>query len=300
MEGVPRCHNVGTPFLIGNKFILTMEIGKINNLIIARATEQGFYLKSAEDGSEVLLPNRYITADMAIGDEIEAFVYNDSEDRPVATTERPNALVGECALMRVKAVNSVGAFLDWGLMKDLLVPFREQKKRMIAGRWYVVYVYLDHESKRIVASAKLDKFLDNVMPHYKFRQKVDILVAQRTELGFKVVVDNLFWGMIYHDEIYHDVNIGERYKAFVKTVRPDGKIDLKLGDREVKRVKSLADVILEYLRHNDGSMNITDSSSPEMIRAVFNCSKKDFKKTLGFLYKAKKIVITPTAVTLPK
>lgn len=302
MEGVPRCHNVGTPFLYSTfiYFYSTMEIGKINNLEIVRSAEPGFYLKSTDDATEVLLPNRYITADMAIGDSIDVFVYNDSEDRPVATTEMPRAQVGEFAFMRVKAVNSVGAFLDWGLMKDLLVPFREQKRRMIAGRWYVVYVYLDHESKRIVASAKLDKFLDNVIPQYKFRQKVNILVAQRTELGFKVIVDNLFWGMIYHDEIYQDINIGEKHQAFIKTVRADSKIDLKLGDREVKRVKSLADVILEYIAQNGGSMHITDSSSPEMIRSVFNCSKKDFKKTLGFLYKAHKIVIAPGEVSIAK
>lgn len=270
-------------------------IGKINSLEIARRTEQGFYLID-ENGNEVLLPNRYITDDMNIGDTIDVFVYNDSEDRPIATTETPYAQVGEFALLRVKAVNSIGAFLDWGLMKDLLVPFREQRMRMIAGRSYIVYVYVDDESKRIVASAKLDKFLDNKIPEYKFRKKADILVVKRTDLGFKVIVDNLFSGMIYHDEIYQDINIGEHYTAFIKNVRPDGKIDLKLGDREVKRVKGLADVIMDYIKANGGSMQITDSSSPEMIRAVFNCSKKDFKKTLGFLYKAKKIIITPSEV----
>ena len=270
-------------------------IGKINSLEIARRTEQGFYLID-ENGNEVLLPNRYITDDMNIVDTIDVFVYNDSEDRPIATTETPYAQVGEFALLRVKAVNSIGAFLDWGLMKDLLVPFREQRMRMIAGRSYIVYVYVDDESKRIVASAKLDKFLDNKIPEYKFRKKADILVVKRTDLGFKVIVDNLFSGMIYHDEIYQDINIGEHYTAFIKNVRPDGKIDLKLGDREVKRVKGLADVIMDYIKANGGSMQITDSSSPEMIRAVFNCSKKDFKKTLGFLYKAKKIIITPSEV----
>ena len=270
-------------------------IGKINSLEIARRTEQGFYLID-ENGNEVLLPNRYITDDMNIGDTIDVFVYNDSEDRPIATTETPYAQVGEFALLRVKAVNSIGAFLDWGLMKDLLVPFREQRMRMIAGRSYIVYVYVDDESKRIVASAKLDKFLDNKIPEYKFRKKADILFVKRTDLGFKVIVDNLFSGMIYHDEIYQDINIGEHYTAFIKNVRPDGKIDLKLGDREVKRVKGLADVIMDYIKANGGSMQITDSSSPEMIRAVFNCSKKDFKKTLGFLYKAKKIIITPSEV----
>lgn len=273
------------------------EIGKNNLLTVARREEYGLYLKD-ENGNEILLPNRYVTDDMAIGDEIEVFVYTDSEDRPVATTERPFAQVGDFALLRVKSVNSVGAFLDWGLMKDLLVPFREQKVRMAAGRSYIVYVYLDDESQRVVASAKLDKFLDNKIPQYKFRQKVGILVVQRTDLGYKVIVDNLFWGMIYHNEIYQDVNIGDRYVAFIKNVRNDGKIDIKLGDREVKRVKSLADTIIEYIAENGGSISITDKSSPDLIREVFSCSKKDYKKTLGFLYKAKKILIAPDAIKL--
>lgn len=273
------------------------EIGKTNRLRISRQEEFGLYLED-ENGEEILLPNRYVTDDMSIGDEIDVFVYNDSEDRPVATTERPYAQVGDFALLRVKTVNGVGAFLDWGLMKDLLVPFREQKVRMVAGRSYIVYVYLDNESQRVVASAKLDKFLDNKIPDYKFRAKVDILVAQRTDLGFKVIIDNLFWGMIYHNEIYQDVNIGDRYVAFVKNVRSDGKIDIKLGDREVKRVKSLADVITEYIAENGGAINITDKSSPELIREVFNCSKKDYKKTLGFLYKAQKIMILPDEIKL--
>lgn len=273
------------------------EIGKNNLLTVARREEYGLYLKD-ENGNEILLPNRYVTDDMAIGDEIEVFVYTDSEDRPVATTERPFAQVGDFALLRVKSVNSVGAFLDWGLMKDLLVPFREQKVRMAAGRSYIVFVYLDDESQRVVASAKLDKFLDNKIPQYKFRQKVNILVVQRTDLGYKVIVDNLFWGMIYHNEIYQDVNIGDRYVAFIKNVRSDGKIDIKLGDREVKRVKSLADTIIDYIAENGGSISITDKSSPDLIRDVFSCSKKDYKKTLGFLYKAKKILIAPDAIKL--
>ncbi len=273
------------------------EIGKNNLLTVARREEYGLYLKD-ENGDEILLPNRYVTDDMTIGDEIEVFVYTDSEDRPVATTEKPFAQVGDFALLRVKSVNSVGAFLDWGLMKDLLVPFREQKVRMAAGRSYIVYVYLDDESQRVVASAKLDKFLDNKIPQYKFRQKVDILVVQRTDLGYKVIVDNLFWGMIYHNEIYQDVNIGDHEVAFIKNVRSDGKIDIKLGDREVKRVKSLADTIIDYIAENGGSIGITDKSSPDLIREVFSCSKKDYKKTLGFLYKAKKILIASDVIKL--
>ena len=275
------------------------EIGKNNILTIARCEEYGLYLKD-DDGNEILLPNRYATDDMEIGDEVNVFVYTDSEDRPVATTEQPYAKVGDFALLRVKSVNNIGAFLDWGLMKDLLVPFREQKVRMMSGRSYIVYVYLDDESQRVVASAKLDKFLDNKIPEYKYRQKVDILVTQRTDLGYKVIVDNLFWGMIYHNEIFQEINIGDRLEAFIKNVRQDGKIDIKLGDREVKRVKSLADTIMEYIAENGGTIHITDKSSPDTIREAFNCSKKDYKKTLGFLYKAQKILITPDEITLPK
>ena len=275
------------------------EIGKNNILTIARCEEYGLYLKD-DDGNEILLPNRYVTDDMEIGDEVNVFVYTDSEDRPVATTEQPYAKVGDFALLRVKSVNNIGAFLDWGLMKDLLVPFREQKVRMMSGRSYIVYVYLDDESQRVVASAKLDKFLDNKIPEYKYRQKVDILVTQRTDLGYKVIVDNLFWGMIYHNEIFQEINIGDRLEAFIKNVRQDGKIDIKLGDREVKRVKSLADTIMEYIAENGGTIHITDKSSPDTIREAFNCSKKDYKKTLGFLYKAQKILITPDEITLPK
>lgn len=275
------------------------EIGKNNILTIARCEEYGLYLKD-DDGNEILLPNRYVTDDMEIGDEVNVFVYTDSEDRPVATTEQPYAKVGDFALLRVKSVNNIGAFLDWGLMKDLLVPFREQKVRMMSGRSYIVYVYLDDESQRVVASAKLDKFLDNKIPEYKYRQKVDTLVTQRTDLGYKVIVDNLFWGMIYHNEIFQEINIGDRLEAFIKNVRQDGKIDIKLGDREVKRVKSLADTIMEYIAENGGTIHITDKSSPDTIREAFNCSKKDYKKTLGFLYKAQKILITPDEITLPK
>lgn len=273
------------------------KIGKSNTLTISREEDFGLYLRDDED-NEILLPRRYVTSGMQPGDTVEVFVYNDSEDRPVATTEHPYAQVGDFALLRVKAVNNIGAFLDWGLLKDLLVPFREQKVRMTPGRSYIVYVYLDDNTQRIVASAKIDKFLDNKIPSYKFRQKVDILVVQRTELGFKVVVDNLFSGIIYHNEIYQDVNIGDRFKAFVKNVREDGKIDLKLGDREVKRVKSLTATILEYMERNGGTIGITDNSSPELIRSVFSCSKKDYKKALGMLYKAKEIAITPDEISL--
>ncbi len=262
-----------------------MEIGKFNELRINRSVDFGFYLADAE-GNEVLLPKRYVTPDMAVGGQVKVFVYNDSENRPVATTEEPKAVVGDFVLMKVKAVNAVGAFLDWGLMaKDLLVPFREQRVRMQAGRSYIVHVYNDYESGRIVASAKLDKFLDNKPARYYHRQMVEVLVVQRTELGYKVIVNNMHWGMVYQNETYADVNVGDRLTAFVKQVRDDGKIDLTLSKIEKIRVDDMSEKIVRYMTDNGGAMTLNDKSSPEDISAAFNCSKKDFKKAIGQLFK---------------
>ncbi len=267
-----------------------MNIGKYNVLRVNRSVDFGFYLTDAEE-NEVLLPKRYITSDMCIGDDISVFVYNDSGNRPVATTEVPRAVVGDFALMRVKTVNAVGAFLDWGLSaKDLLVPFREQRVRMQPGRWYIVHVYLDHESGRIVASAKLDRFLNNSHPHFYHRQKVDVLIVQRTELGHKVIVDNKYWGMIYQNETYSQVNIGGRHVGFIKQVRDDDKIDVTLSKIEKLRVDDLSQAILDNMKSNNGRLTLNDKSSPESIAAAFNCSKKDFKKALGQLYRLKSIV----------
>ena len=254
-------------------------------LRIARTVDFGFYLTD-EAGDEVLLPRRYVTPEMNTGDEVEVFVYNDSENRPVATTELPHAVVGEFALMRVKAVNAIGAFLDWGLVaKDLLVPFREQRVRMQAGRSYIVHLYIDPETDRVVASAKLDKFMSHDKPDYEHRSQVDVLVVQRTELGYRVIVDNRYWGIIYQNEIYRDVNVGEHHVGYVKQVRDDGKIDVTLAKVEKHRVNDLSDAIVSYLKNHGGKMNINDRSTPEEILAVFSCSKKDFKKALGQLYK---------------
>ena len=233
--------------------------------------------------------------DMKVGDTIRVFVYNDSENRPVATTEEPKAVVGDFALMRVKAVNKVGAFLDWGLVaKDLLVPFSEQRVDMKAGRSYIVHVYLDKASQRIVASAKLTKFLNKTEPDYYHREKVDVLVVQRSDLGYRVIVDNAHWGQIYQNETFQDVNIGDRFTAFVKQVRPDGKVDVTLAKIEKMRVDDLADRILDHLKAHGGEMTLTDKSDPDDINKAFNCSKKDFKKALGLLYKQQKVTLGDT------
>lgn len=270
-----------------------MNIGQYNILKVAREVDFGLYLADPE-GNEVLLPKRYLTDGMTIGEELEVFVYNDSEGRPVATTERPHAVVGQFALMRVNAVNAVGAFLDWGLVaKELLVPFREQRVRMQAGRSYIVYVYLDEATGRVVATAKLDKHLNGTRPRYYHRQKVDVLVVQRTELGFKVIVDNSHWGMVYQSETYRALNVGEHHMGFIKQVRPDGKIDVTLEKIEKMRVDDLSDRIMDYMKSNGGSMELNDKSDPKLIMDTFLCSKKDFKKALGQLYKQKLISLTP-------
>ena len=271
-----------------------MRLGEYNTLFINRFVDFGAYL-SDDEGNEVLLPKRYLTGEEELDDNIEVFVYNDSENRPVATTEQPFATVGQFALMRVKAVNAIGAFLDWGLVaKDLLVPFSEQRVRMQAGRSYIVYIYLDPTSQRIVASAKLDKFLDKSQPSYYHRQKVDVLIVQQQEIGYRVILDGKHWGMIYNNELYQPVNIGEHHMGFIKQVRDDGKIDVTLAKIEKMRVDDVADEILDYLRQNGGSMTLNDKSSPDEIMRTFNCSKKDFKKALGLLYKQHKISLGET------
>ena len=268
-----------------------MKIGEYNELRINRLVDYGAYLID-EDTHEVLLPKRYLTPEMKVGDTIKVFVYNDSENRPVATTEEPRAIVGDFALMRVKAVNKVGAFLDWGLSaKDLLVPFSEQRVDMQAGRSYIVRVYLDPASQRIVASAKLARFLNHDEPDYYHRQKVEVLVVQRSDLGYRVIVNNAHWGQIYQNETYQDVNVGDRLTAYVKQVRPDGKVDVTLAMIEKMRVDDLAARIEEYLKAHGGEMTLTDKSSPEDINNAFQCSKKDFKKALGLLYKQKKVTL---------
>ena len=271
-----------------------MKIGEFNELRINRMVDFGAYLID-DDTHEVLLPKRYLSPEMKEGDNIRVFVYNDSENRPVATTEVPHAVVGDFALMRVKAVNRVGAFLDWGLVaKDLLVPFSEQRVDMKVGRSYIVRVYLDEASHRIVASAKLSKFLNRTEPDYYHRERVEVLVVQRSDLGYRVIVNNAHWGQIYQNETYQDVNVGDRLTAFVKQVRPDGKVDLTLAKIEKMRVDDLSDRIEQYLKEHNGEMTLTDKSDPDEINKVFNCSKKDFKKALGLLYKQQKVALGDT------
>lgn len=274
-----------------------VNIGKRNRLSVAKIVDFGAYL-DAGNGVEILLPARYIENPLKVGDEIDVFIYTDSEDRLIATTEKPFAQVGEFAFLEVVDVNQVGAFLDWGLPKNLLVPFREQKARMREGGVYPVYIYLDDMTKRIVATGKIDKYLGNVFPDYERGDEVTALVLQHTPIGYRVIVDNLHNGMIYENEIFRNLEIGDTIKAFVKNVREDGKIDLTLSGNVAERVGQLADRILNYVRINGGAVPMSDKSSPDEIQAKFQCSKKDFKKALGHLFKEHKIVIADDGIRL--
>lgn len=265
-----------------------MKIGKYNKLKVSRPADFGVYLID-ENGTEVLLPKRYVSEALQVGDELEVFVYNDSEDRPVATTEHPIATVGEFAYLTVKAVNKFGAFLDWGLMKDLLVPFSQQKNRMEPGGKYLVYIYLDDASKRVAASARINQFLGNTLPDYKRGDQVDALVYKRTSLGFACIVDNMHKGLLYENEIFRPLETGVRLPAYIKSVRPDGNLDLTLKDIAANRTPQLAYRIVEYMTRSGGELDLGDHSSPDVIRFRFQCSKKDFKKALGLLLKEGKI-----------
>lgn len=276
-----------------------LKIGKYNSLRVSHNVDFGAYLQD-EEGNQVLLPARYISSPLQPGDDLEVFVYKDSEDRPVATTEHPFAEVGEFAYLQVTQVNRTGAFLDWGLIaKELLVPYSEQKMKLSRGMVVLVYVYLDDATKRVVASAKIEKFLGNRFPMYKLGEKVEALVYKRTELGYKAIVDNLFNGMVYESELYAPLEIGKAIPAYVKQIRDDGKIDLVLSGGNDGRVDALMDKIVKRLEAQpECFLPISDSASPETVRATFQCSKKDFKKAIGHLYKQRRIFITAGGIRL--
>ena len=273
------------------------EIGKINHLKVVKELSFGLYLDGGEHG-EILIPIRYVPKGCRIGDEIDVFIYFDSEDRIIATTEEPFGMIGDFVLLKVISVNAVGAFLDWGLSKDLLVPFREQKQTMQEGRWYMVRIYFDKDSNRIVASAKLDAFLDNLPPDYEEGQEVDLIICSETELGFKAIINNLHWGMLYKNEVFQSLEKGQRIKGFIKKVREDEKIDLSLVRPGYGKVDDISEKLMEYLRNNSGFMPLTDKSSPEIIYSLFGISKKAFKMTIGGLYKKGFVLLESNGVRL--
>ena len=267
-----------------------IKLGEYNLLEVVKEVDFGVYLDGSEDG-EILLPTRYVPKGCKPGDILNVFIYLDMDERLIATTLQPYVKVGEFACLEVAWVNQYGAFLDWGLMKDLFVPFREQKMKMVKGNSYVVHVHLDEDSYRIVASAKVEKYLSKDMPEYNQGDEVEVLVWQKTDLGFKVIVDNKFGGMIFRNEIFTDVRAGMKMQAYIKQVRSDGKIDLELQKDGVKRVEDFADTLLEYIRSNGGSIPFNDKTDADVIYSVFGVSKKTFKKAVGDLYKKRLVVL---------
>ncbi|MEI6274438.1 MAG: S1-like domain-containing RNA-binding protein [Prolixibacteraceae bacterium] len=271
--------------------------GRYNTLKVVKYVDFGVYLDGGEMG-EILLPARYVPDECEVGKDLEVFIYLDSEDRIIATTEKPYAQVGEFAMLRVNAVNNVGAFLDWGLMKELLVPFREQKMDMVAGRSYLVFVYLDPDSKRIAASAKLDKFLDNVIPEYKAGEEVSILIESESELGYNAIINHLHKGILYHDELPAPLNKGQQMKAYIKKVREDNKIDLSLYRPGYEQVDGISQMILDRMKDAGGFLPFTDKSDAALIFDHFSISKKVFKKAIGALYRQRRILLEENGIRL--
>ncbi|MCD8319104.1 MAG: S1-like domain-containing RNA-binding protein [Paraprevotella sp.] len=276
---------------------MNIKLGKTNRLTVVKAVDFGMYLDGGYAG-EILLPLRYVPEGCRVGDELDVFLYLDSEERLVATTLKPLAEVGDFACLQVAWVNQFGAFLDWGLMKDLFVPFREQKMKMQKGNRYIVHVHIDEDSYRIVASAKVEHYLSDETPSYHAGDEVQILVWQKTDLGFKVIVDNRFPGLIYGNEIFRSLSMGERLTAYVKQIRPDGKIDITLQKPGQDGVTDFSAVLLAHLRRHCGKTTLGDKSPAEEIYAVFGVSKKVFKKAVGDLYKKRLIEIADDGIRL--
>ncbi|MFT4799272.1 MAG: putative RNA-binding protein (virulence factor B family) [Candidatus Azotimanducaceae bacterium] len=274
-----------------------LSIGQTYNLEVVKLTPQGAYV-DAEDLGEVLLPRKHCSHDLAVGDYLMVFLYHDSDSLLIATTQTPKVEVGRFAYLPVIADTGFGAFLDWGLDKDLLVPFGEQHKPMEAGHSYLVYVYVNQADGRITASSKIEKFLDDDAPHeFTVGQSVDLIIANSTDLGFKAIVNHSHWGLLYKNEVNERLSFGQSKVGVIKYVRADGRIDLVLKQAPETRDKYTA-TILNYLNDNDGFAGVHDKSDPELIQRLFGMSKKSFKKTIGGLYAKRVITIEADGIHL--
>lgn len=273
------------------------EVGKTNRLMVVREVDFGVYL-DGEDLGEILMPKKYVPKDCRIGDVVEVFVYFDSEDRLVATTEKPYAQVEQFALLKAVSVSKFGAFLEWGLKKDLLVPFNEQKHRMEEGGEYIVYIYSDEETGRIAATSKLDRCLDLYKGVYEEGDEVELFICEETDLGFKTIINNAHRGLLYKNDLYKPVKKGERVKGFIRQIREDGKIDVTLNKPGYEAIDDVSQHILEVLKKKGGFIAVTDYSSPETIKDLFGVSKKRYKKAIGALYKKRLVSLEEGGVRL--
>lgn len=274
-----------------------IKLGEYNRLTIVKAMDFGLYLDGGDEG-EILLPSRYVPKDCRIGDELDVFIYLDNEERIVATTQKPLAKVGDFAYLEVSWVNEYGAFLHWGPLKDLFCPFREQKMRMEIGESYIVFVYIDRESYRIAASAKIEHYLQKDTPPYTVGTETDLLIWQKTDLGFKVIIDNRYQGLVYEDQIFKRIHTGDRMKGYISRVREDGKLDVTLQPLGYQQARAFSDTLLQYLKNNGGFCDLGDKSDAEDIKRRFQVSKKTFKKAVGDLYKRCLIVLDEQGIRL--
>lgn len=274
-----------------------IHIGEYNTLEILRETDQGLYIAD-DEGNEVLLPNRYVPEEFKIWDKLEVFVYLDNEERPVAVTDKPYIKVNEFGMLRCNQVTSHGAFLDWGLLKELFCPFKEQASKMKEGSWYLVYCYLDEETGRLVASSKTNRFLDNKNLTVEPFEEVDLIVSHPSEIGMNVIVNEKHAGLIFKEDMFKDISVGDRLKGYVKKIRPDNKLDIVLGKIGYRNIEPNAETIMKELEDNSGYLNLTDKSEPEIIKETLQMSKKSFKKAVGTLYKQRLIEIKDDGIYL--
>ena len=274
-----------------------IHLGQLNTLEILRETPPGLFLGD-EEGNEILLPNKYIPTSFEIGDKLSVFAYLDSHERPVTTTLKPYMKVNEFGLLQVTALSDYGAFLDWGLEKDLFVPFKEQARDMVEGKWYVVYCYLDEETNRLVGSSKTNKFLSNEELSVERFEEVDLMVSRFTDMGVEMIINQKHKGLVYQDEIYKELKLGEKLKGVISKIRDDNKIDLSLQHIGYKNIEPSAQIVLDALQQNGGSLPLHDKSNPEDIKSRLKMSKKSFKKAIGSLYKQEQIIIKSDGIEL--
>ena len=270
---------------------MDIELGKFNRLKIVKEVDFGLYLDGGEEG-EILLPARYVPYNYEIGQSIDVFVYLDNEERLIATTLKPYVQVGEFAYLQVSWVNQYGAFLDWGLMKDLFCPFREQKRKMEVGRSYIIHTHVDEESFRIMASAKVEHYLSTERPPYTPEEEVNLLVWQHTNMGYKVIIDNKYQGLVFDNQVFRELEVGDSLKGYIIQVRDDGKVDVALQKKGRQQTLDFADTLFNYMENNGGRCYLHDKSPAEEIYQRFKVSKKVFKKAVGDLYKRRLIEIT--------
>jgi uncharacterized protein len=271
------------------------ELGRINRLRIVRRVDFGVYLDAGEMG-EILMPKRYVTSEMDIDEYVNVFVYLDGEERNVATTDIPLAQVGDFAHLKVKMVENVGAFCEWVPMKDLLVPFSEQKVKMEIDKSYIVYVYIDPKTNRVAGTMKLEKMLDQGPPDYTTNQEVDLLIWTQTDIGYKAIINNTHTGVLYKNEVIQRLTTGQKLIGYIKKVRDDGKIDLSLQELGFQKVDAISQKILQILEKAGGFLPYHDKTDPEVISSIFGISKKTFKQSIGTLYKQRVIEITEKGI----